>query len=242
MHRYFEYEIYPILTPLTVDPGHPFPFISNLSLSLAIGMRHPDLDSTHFARIKIPTNQPRFLPVLDEDGQLPSYYLPIEQLIAQHVDEIFRGLEVVSVYPFRVTRNADITLDQEEAADLLSMISSELRERRFSSVVRLEVGKDMPDTDRQLLLRELELPNVDLYEVEGLLDLTSCFQIVDLNLPELKHIPWSPVIPERLVHEGETKDTQNMFAIIRQGDVLVHHPYESFTASVQQLIEEAAER
>jgi polyphosphate kinase len=240
MHRYFENEIYPILTPLTVDPGHPFPFISNLTLSLAIGLRHPDQDSLHFARIKIPTNQPRFLPVLDEDGQLPSYFLPIEQLVARHVDQIFKGLEIVSVYPFRVTRNADVGQDQEEATDLLSMISSELRERRFASVVRLEVGKDMPDINRQLLLRELGLSRDDIYEVDGMLDLTSCFQIVDLNLPELKHVPWSPVIPERLVHEGETKDTQNMFAIIRQGDVLVHHPYESFTASVQQLIEEAA--
>ncbi|GAB4437928.1 MAG: polyphosphate kinase 1 [Anaerolineae bacterium] len=240
MHRYFTTQIYPILTPLTVDPGHPFPFISNLSLSLAIMLRHPTLENIHFARLKVPQNQPRFLPVLDEDGRVPSHFLPIEQLIAHHADELFPGLEIVSVLPFRITRNADVSRDEEEATDLLSSISAELRERRFASVVRLEVDKEMPLPDRQLLQRELELTADDVYQVDGLLDLTSCFQLADLNLPEHKFAPWSPVIPDRLVHEGQTKDTQNIFAIIRHGDLLVHHPYESFTASVQQLIEEAA--
>lgn len=240
MHRYFTTEIYPILTPLTVDPGHPFPFISNLSLSLAIMLRHPTLENIHFARLKVPQNQPRFLPVLDEDGRVPSHFLPIEQLIAHHADELFPGLEIVSVLPFRITRNADVSRDEEEATDLLASISAELRERRFASVVRLEVDREMPRSDRQLLMRELELTPGDIYEVDGLLDLTSCFQLVDLNLPEHKFEPWSPVIPDRLIHEGKTKDTQNIFAIIRHGDLLVHHPYESFTASVQQLIEEAA--
>ncbi len=240
MHRYFTTQIYPILTPLTVDPGHPFPFISNLSLSLAIMLRHPTLENIHFARLKVPQNQPRFLPVLDEDGRVPSHFLPIEQLIAYHADELFPGLEIVSVLPFRITRNADVSRDEEEAADLLVSISAELRERRFASVVRLEVASGMSLPDRQLLIRELELTSDDVYEVDGLLDLTSCFQLADLNLPEHKFTPWSPVIPDRLVHEGQTKDTQNIFAIIRHGDLLVHHPYESFTASVQQLIEEAA--
>ncbi|RMF04661.1 MAG: polyphosphate kinase 1 [Chloroflexi bacterium] len=240
MHAYFRDQIYPILTPLTVDPGHPFPFISNLSLSLAIIMRHPTLGTTHFARLKVPPNHPRFLPVPDGSGRLPSHFLPIEQLIAHHVDELFPGLQIESVNPFRVTRNADIRRDEEEALDLLSMISEELRERRFASVVRLEVAHDMPQEECQLLMRELGLENADVYRVDGLLDLTGCFQIADLNLPDLKYPPWSPVIPDRLLNEGATKDTRDIFAIIRQGDILVHHPYESFTASVLQLIEEAA--
>lgn len=240
MHTYFRSQIYPILTPLTVDPGHPFPFISNLSLSLAIILRNPVLESMHFARLKVPTNQPRFLPVLDTDGPLPLHFLPVEQLIAHHVDELFSGLEIISVHPFRITRNADVSRDEEEATDLLRMISEELRERRFASVVRLEVAQDMPAEERNLLMRELDLKPEDVYEVNGLLDLTGCFQLADINLPELKFRPWTPVIPAGLIHEGETKDTQDIFAIIRQGDLLVHHPYESFTASVQQLIEEAA--
>ncbi len=240
MHLYFQSEIYPILTPLTVDPGHPFPFLSNLSLSLAITVRHPKLETTHFARLKIPPNQPRFLPVPGTKRNAPALFLPIEQLIAHHINELFPGLEMVSVHPFRVTRNADVRRNEEEATDLLAIISEELRERRFAPIVRLEVAKEMPDENRKLLMRELDLKPEDVYQVDGLLDLTSCFQIADLNAASLKFKPWSPVIPDRLLQNGITTGTKNIFAIIRQGDVLVHHPYESFTASVQQLIEEAA--
>ena len=241
LHHYFQTQIYPILTPLTVDPGHPFPFMSNLSLSLAIILRNPELNSTHFARLKVPANQDRFLAVPDHRaGELPTRFVPLEQLIAHHAAELFPGLEVVGVHPFRITRNADVSRDEEEATDLIAMISNELRERRFASVVRLEVARDMPLDERQLLLRELGLQPEDVYEVDGLLDLTGCFQLANLNLPELKYKPWSPVIPGRLLAEGRTKDTQDIFAIIRQGDLLVHHPYDSFTASVQQLVEEAA--
>jgi polyphosphate kinase len=149
-------------------------------------------------------------------------------------------MEVVNVHPFRVTRNADLSRDEEEAEDLLSMISDELRERRFAPVVRLEVAKQMPDYDRSLLIRALALSSEDAYEVDGMLDLTACHRIADLNLRQHKYRPWEPVVPSRLFFEGETKDTQNIFAIIRQGDLLVHHPYDSFAASTQRLIEEAA--
>jgi len=244
LHAYFLREIYPILTPLTVDPGHPFPFISNLSLSLAIILRHPYRDTLHFARLKVPTNLGRWLPLhtlvpgTDDNG--PVRFLPVEQLIAHHVSELFQGMEVASVHPFRITRNADLRRHEEEAEDLLAMISEELRERRFAPVVRLEVAKAMPDYDRRLLIRELDLKTQDVYEVDGILDLTACHEIADLNLPPLKYRAWEPIIPSRLLHEGETKDTQNIFAIIRQGDLLVHHPYDSFAASVQRLVEEAA--
>jgi polyphosphate kinase len=241
---HFQNDIYPILTPLTVDPGHPFPFISNLSLSLSIILRHPHRDTVHFARLKVPRMLGRWLaldePASNDNRGRPRRFLPIEQLIAHHVGELFHGMEVVSVHPFRITRNADLRRDEEEAEDLLAMISEELRERRFAPIVRLEVAREMPDYDRRLLMRELELMPEDVYEVDGLLDLTDCHQIADLGPPPLKYKPWEPVVPNRLLHEGETKDTQDIFAIIRQGDLLVHHPYESFAASVQSLVEEAA--
>jgi len=245
LHIHFQNDIYPILTPLTVDPGHPFPFISNLSLSLSIILRHPYRETIHFARLKVPTTRGRWLP-LDgpEDNKRssgqPRRYLPIEQLIAHHASELFQGMDVVSVHPFRITRNADLRRDEEVAEDLLAMISEELRERRFAPIVRLEVAKAMPDYDRRLLMRELDLEPDDVYEVDGLLDLTDCHQIANLGPPALKYKAWEPVVPNRLLHEGETKDTQNIFAIVRQGDLLVHHPYESFAASVQRFVEEAA--
>ncbi|MGD2076909.1 MAG: polyphosphate kinase, partial [Chloroflexota bacterium] len=243
LHVYFQSDIYPILTPLTVDPGHPFPFISNLSLSLSIILRHPHRDTLHFARLKVPTSLGRWLslddPVNQNGPSRAGRFLPVEQLIAHHAGELFQGMEVVSVHPFRITRNADLRRDEEVAEDLLSMISEELRERRFAPIVRLEVAKAMPDYDRSLLMRELDLEQEDVYEVNGLLDLTGCHQIAGLGPSALKYKTWEPIVPNRLLHEGETKDTQNIFAIIRHGDLLVHHPYESFAASVQRLIEEA---
>ncbi len=245
LYRTFMTQIYPILTPLAVDPGHPFPFISNLSLSLAVIMRHPQQQTTHFARIKVPTSLRRWIPVRpahdSEAPYSPAAYLPVEELIAHHVGEMFQGMEIVSVHPFRVTRNADIRRDEEEAEDLLAMISEELRERRFAHVVRLEVAREMPAYDRRILTRDLGLTTEDVYEVEGLLDLTACYAIAGLNYPALKDKPWEPVMPRRLQQEGETKDTRDIFAIIRQGDLLVHHPYDSFAASVQRLVEEAAQ-
>ncbi len=240
LHEYFETYFYPVLTPLTVDPTHPFPFLSNLSLSLAVQMRHPRRGTTHFARLKVPLNQGRWLPLAAGPGDNKRYFLPVEQLIAHYVNELFRGMDIVSVHPFRITRNADVMRDEEEAEDLLSMISEELRERRFASVVRLEVAKAMPEEVRTLLRRELGLGPEDILEVDGLLDLTSCHELANLPSPQYKYKPWEPVIPSRLAHEGETKDTQDIFAIMRQGDLLVHHPYESFTSSVQRFVEEAA--
>jgi polyphosphate kinase len=236
LHDFFQKQIYPILTPLTVDPGHPFPFISNLSLSLAILLRHPRRGSIHFARLKLPTQ--RWLP-LENEGEAKQF-LPVEQLVAHHIGELFPGMEIVGVYPFRITRNADVSRDEEVADDLLAMISAELRERRFAPVVRLEVAKAMPVEDRHYLTRDLGLGADDVYEVSGLLNLADCFQIAELDLPLLKYKAWEPVVPIRLLREGGAKDTRSIFATIRQGDLLVHHPYDSFAASVQRLIEDAA--
>ena len=156
------------------------------------------------------------------------------------VGELFPGMEVIGVHPFRVTRNADVRHDEEEAEDLLEMISGELRERRFAPVVRLEVARTMPVEERQLVLRELELEVMDVQEVDGLLDLTGLFQIAAIPRPQFQDEPWRPVTPPRL-RGGEAKELGSLFAILRQGDLLVHHPYESFAASTERLIQEAAD-
>ncbi|MBN1249857.1 MAG: polyphosphate kinase 1, partial [Anaerolineae bacterium] len=244
---YFRSQVYPILTPLAVDPGRPFPFISNLSLSLAIILREPGLDATRFARLKVPSNLNRWVslesaaPDRDSgDTQRRYRFVPVEQLIAHYVDDLFRGMDVLGVYPFRVTRNADIRREEEEAEDLLALISEELRQRRFAPVVRLEVTKDMPVETRDYLVRRLGLKPGDVYEVDGLVDLSGCFQIADLALPEHRYAPWIPQVPCRLQSEAEEGSEVDIFSVIRQGDVLVHHPYDAFATSVQRLVEEAA--
>ncbi|HEX2205597.1 MAG TPA: polyphosphate kinase 1 [Longimicrobium sp.] len=238
LDHYFREQIYPVLTPLAVDPGHPFPFISNLSLSLAVLMRHPARGTYHFARLKVPTQSARWLPVPGSDA--PFHVVPVEQVIQANAAPLFRGMEIVSAHAFRITRSADVDRD-DDAEDLLDMISEELRERRFAPVVRLEVDREMPPEVRQLLLRELELEPPDVYEAAGALALVDCAKIADFDLPAHRFEPWEPVVPEALQHEGETEEERNIFSIIRRGDVLVHHPYDSFTASVQRLLEEAAD-
>ena len=235
LRDHFMTHIFPVLTPLAVDPGHPFPFISNLSLSLAVTLKHPGRKTEHFARIKVPTSTGRWIPLRDGRGMVP-----IEQVIAHNAGELFRGMKVVGVHPFRITRNADLKRDEEVADDLIEMISEELQERRFAPIVRLEVTPDMPPEIRELLARELSLDADDVYEVDGDLDLVSVTQFANLDLPELKYEPWDPVTPQRLLHEGEVKDRLNIFEILRKGDLLVHHPYESFATTVLRFIEEAA--
>ncbi len=239
LNRYFRENIYPILTPLAVDPGHPFPFISNLSLSLAVLMRHGARNTMHFARLKVPTTQGRWVPVPGSTHR--HHVLPVEQLIQANVAELFPGMEIVSASAFRVSRNADVDRDDDEAEDLLDMISEELRERRFAPVVRLEVERGMPPEVRDLLCRELELDDADVYEAADLLDHGDCMVFAELDIAGLKYEPWEPVTPEPLQHEGETEEERNLFSILRHGDLLVHHPYESFTSSVQRLLNEAAD-
>jgi polyphosphate kinase len=232
----FRQSVFPILTPLAVDPGHPFPFISNLSLSLAVMLRHPARGTEHFARLKVPTSRGRWLPVPDE----PLHFVPIEEVIRHNAESLFRGMEVEGVYAFRVTRNADVGRNEEEADDLLALISEELRERKFAEVVRLEVEAAMPPRVRQILRRELDLEEDDVVPVEGLLDLTGLFDLADLDLPEHQYPRWEPVVPARLRHPGESEDEADIFSVIRSGDLLAHHPYESFAASVLRFLEEAA--
>lgn len=238
---YFIEHIYPTLTPLAVDPGHPFPFISNLSLSLAVKLKRPDRDAFNFARVKVPTNQPRWIEL--KSDSYAYLFVPVEEVIRQNIDQLFRGMEVDGTCAFRITRNADIRRNEEEAEDLLSMMSDELRERRFAEVVRLEVEEDVDSKVLELLKNELQLNENtnDIIYQEGMLDLSACFDLANLKIPNLKYKPWKPVIPEPLYHEGETEEEQNVFDIISKGDILVHHPYESFSGSVRRLIEEAAD-
>jgi len=227
-------EIFPVLTPLAVDPGHPFPYISTLSLSIAVGLRDPETGELAFARVKVPQILPRLLEV----G--PSRFALLDQVIEANLDTLFSGMEVEEHHLFRVTRNADFEIEEDEADDLLLAIEEELRRRRFGAAVRLEVERSMPDATRDLLLRGLGLGEADCYDISGMLDLTGLWAIADLDRPDLKPMPWSPVTPPRLIPPDEDEPA-DVFAAIRAGDILIHHPYESFAASVERFITQAAD-
>jgi polyphosphate kinase len=230
----FEARIFPVLTPLAVDPAHPFPYISHLSLNLAVMVRDPVRHNMRFARVKVPPLLPRFIPL--PDGKR---FIPLEQVIALHLQELFIGMEIVSQHPFRVTRDADLDLVDEEAADLLAAIQSELRrQQRRAQVVRLEVDAAMSDEVLNLLVRELELETTDVYRVNGLLDLSSLWAIYALDRPDLKDEPWTPVTQRRL--QGVGTEPADIFEALHDGDLLVHHPYDSFATSAEAFINQAA--
>lgn len=229
-------QVFPVLTPLAVGVGRPFPYISNLSLSLAILVRDPENGERTFARVKVPTEiLPRFLPT-GEDGRT---LVPLERLIAANVGELFPGMEVLEYGCFRVTRDADFEIS-DEADDLLAAVEDELRRRRFGEVVRVEFESGFSPELRELLVEALAVEERQVYEVGTLLDLTSLWQIVRMGVPaELRDAPWSPVTQSRLV--GEDGSRADIFAVMRRGDLLVHHPYDSFTTSVRRFVELAAE-
>jgi len=225
-------EIYPVLTPLAVDPGHPFPYISTLSLSIAVGLRDPETRETRFARVKVPPILPRLIEVE------PNHFVLIDQIIEANLDVLFTGMEILEHHLFRVTRNADLAIEEDEADDLLMAIEEELRRRRFGEAVRLEVERSMPPATRQILLRGIGLGEDDCYEVRGMLDLTGLRAITELDRPDLKSPAWTPVTPARLIPPDEDEPT-DVYAVIRAGDLLVHHPYESFAASIERFIAQA---
>jgi len=231
--KVFHERIFPVLTPLAVDPGHPFPYISNMSLNLAVTVHDPKTGEHRFARVKVPPLLPRF--VVMPDGER---FVPVEQVIAAHLDTLFPGMDIQNREPFRVTRNADLALEEEEADDLLAAVELELRRRRFGRAVRLEVDSHMSDETRELLMRELEVEPDDLYAVEGPLNLGGLWSVYELDRPELKDETWVGVTQPALVDaEGNPAD---MFAVLREGEVLVHHPYDSFATSVVAFVEQAA--
>jgi polyphosphate kinase len=233
--RVFEQQIFPILTPLSVDPAHPFPAISSLSLNLAVVLEDPETHHQGFARVKVPPALPRFHFLPDERR-----FVAIEEIIGAFLGELFSGMVIVAHYPFRVTRDADIELDEDEAQDLMAALETELRERlRQKEAARLEVDGAMSPAIRDLLLRELELGPHDVYAIDGPLDLTCLWELHALPRPELKEEAWVPVTPPALRHleDGETP----IFHVLLERDVLVHHPYESFRTSVESFIRHAAE-
>ncbi|MFI1913224.1 RNA degradosome polyphosphate kinase [Nocardia sp. NPDC020380] len=256
---YFQDQVFPVLTPLAVDPAHPFPYISGLSLNLAVTVKDSATGGEHFARVKVPDNVDRFVrvrrtPTAREAAQHASRdsavresaaaqatnmaaFLPMEELIAAHLDQLFPGMEVVEQHSFRITRNADLEVEEDRDEDLLQALERELARRRFGSPVRLEVSDDMTEHMLDLLLRELDVDPADVIQVPGLLDLSCLWQVYGVDRPMLKDAPFVPATPAAF---GERETPRNVFAALREGDVLVHHPYDSFSTSVQRFIEQAA--
>ncbi len=248
LSEYFRTKIFPVLTPLAVDPAHPFPYISGLSLNLAVLVRDPGTATTpaaraaagggganRFARVKVPNNVPRFVVVSSTSTE--TEYLPIEDLIAAHLPMLFEGMEVVEHHVFRVTRNADVEVEEDRDEDLLQALERELMRRRFGPAVRLEVTDDIDAEVLDLLISEIDVQPDDVLRLPGLLDLTALWQVYDIDRPSLKEKAFVPATHPRFA-EGETP--KSVFATLRDGDVLVHHPYESFATSVQRFIEQAA--
>lgn len=239
LRDYFEREIFPVLTPLVFDPGHPFPHISNLSLNLAVMLRDHSREETHFARVKVPSTLPRLVPIkpIDPDELLPpatQKFVWLEQVIAANLDRLFPGVEILAAYPFRVTRNTDMEIQEEEADDLLLTMEENLRQRHFGSVVRMEIAEDTPDNIRHILMSNLQIGANDIYTTNGPLGLSSLWQLHRLERPELKDPVFLPGVPPPLRY-GE-----NIFTTLRRQDILLHHPYDSF-APVIDFLTAAAE-
>ena len=233
LRRHFHERVFPVLTPLAVDPGHPFPFISDLSLNLAVLMRDPVDSELRFARVKVPPTLDRWVPVGDQTNR----FVALQDVIAAHLDMLFPGMELLEHHTFRVTRNADLTLNDEDAEDLLIAVEMELRRRRFQWAVRLEVADSISEEVLNLLLRELELSSDAVDRIRGPVDLSGLNEIADLPRPELKWPHWRGITePELSSEEGRV----DFFRVLRSGDVLVHHPYSSFSRSVGELIHQAA--
>ncbi len=230
----FERDIFPVLTPLAVDPGHPFPYISNLSLNLGVIVTDGGEGEQRFARVKVPPLLSRFVRV----GK-GLRFVPLEQVIAANLDPLFPEMTFGGRYVFRVTRNADLALEEDEADDLLAAVELELRRRRFGRAVRLEIEAGMPPEIRELLLSELELTPGDVYESSAPIDLSQLWAIHAIDRPELQDAPWVPRTPPRLATAAD--EAVDLFAVLRERDVLVHHPYDSFTNSVEAFISQAAD-
>ncbi|MEA5577703.1 polyphosphate kinase 1 [Anabaena sp. UHCC 0451] len=256
LDNYFKEQIFPVLTPLAVDPSHPFPYISNLSLNLAVVVKNPDTEEEFFARVKVPSVLPRFIPLpsdlgIENNGKSVHWIgVPLEQAIAHNLEYLFPGMNIQEYHPFRITRDADLELEEDEADDLLLAIEQELRKRRMGGTpVRLEIQSQTPEILRSRLLQDLELTENDVYPVDGLLGLRDLMYFMALALPELKEPPRQSVIPSRLQRLKEPnidpdvleiEEGKDIFSIIREKDLLLHHPYQSFSGTVVRFITSAA--
>ena len=237
LQSHFERRVFPVLTPLAVDPGHPFPFISDLSLNLAVLMRDPSDGEIRFARVKVPSTLDRWVPTGPLDTR-EVRFVALDDVIAAHLDTLFTGMELLEHHAFRVTRNADLTLNDEEAEDLLTAVEMELRRRRFQGAVRLEVADSISPEVLNLLLRELDLTPEEVYRISGPVDLSGLSIIADLPRPELRWSPWRGITEPALAPGDD--GPLDVFRVLRGGDRLVHHPYSSFSRSVGELLHQAA--
>ncbi len=229
LRSFYLHDVFPLLTPLAFDSSHPFPFISNMSLNLAVYVRDPLSGDTRLARVKVPPDCERWIQVGDSHD-----FVPLEQVVIHNLDTLFVGMEIVSVHPFRITRNADMKRNEDEAEDLLAMISEELHERRFAPVVRLEVAKDMRDRTLGVLMHEFGLVQQDVYRMEsplGFADFMALYRAIDRQ--DLKFTPWQPRIPAQFSHLSTASSPSEIFQVLKKGDILLHHPYQSFTNTTQ---------
>jgi polyphosphate kinase len=243
LHGMFRDRIFPVLTPLAVDPAHPFPYISGLSLNLAVLLVNPKTENEHFARVKVPLLLPRFVQVESPDLPLAHLYkarfVPLEDIIAAHLDQLFPGMEVSEHFTFRVTRNEDLEVEEDDVENLLTALERELTRRRFGPPVRLEIAEDMDDHVMDLLVRELDVNSSEVYRLPAPLDLTGLNVVADLERSELRYPAFVPRTHPDLA-AVESSQASDILASIRAKDVLLHHPYDSFSTSVQAFIEQAA--
>jgi polyphosphate kinase len=252
LHGFFRDQVFPVLTPLAVDPAHPFPYISGLSLNLAVMLRNPANEKEHFARVKVPPLLPRFVNVdadehadaiasLEQSDQAPrARFVPLEDIIAVHLDQLFPGMEVVEHHTFRVTRQEDLEVEEDDVENLLKALEKELLRRRFGPPVRLEVAEDIGPHVRELLIRELGVRESEVYALPEPLDLRGLNLVADLDRPEL-HYPKFVAATHRYLAEVESAKPSNVFEAIARRDILLHHPYDSFSTSVQAFLEQAAD-
>lgn len=235
--EYFQAQVFPVLMPLAVDPAHPFPYISGLSLNLAIRIRNARTGRQDFARLKVPTMLPRFVEV---PGTSPiTRFIRLEELIANHLGDLFPGMEVLDHHAFRLTRNEDVEIEEDESENLIQALEAELLRRRFGPPIRLEITDDMDEVTLELLIRELDITDQEVYRLPGPLDLRGLFDLGRLNRPDLRYPPHLPTTAVAF-QPGDSNERTDIFRAIRKADVLVHHPYESFATSVQAFLEQAA--
>jgi polyphosphate kinase len=234
-NSYFKSKVFPVLTPLSVDPGHPFPFISNLSFSLGLILKNPQNEAVLFSRVKIPEFVPGLIALPKIEGEKKNRFVTTVTIVRASLHLLYPGMEIQQTVPFRVSRNADVDHREDEAQDLLILVEEGIKERRLAECVRLEIQKGTDISITTFLKESLEILDEDIYEMDFPIDFSILKSIVDLDLPELKFKPWLPIIPKAFADNG------NIFSLIRAGDILLHHPYESFSGTVERFIANAAE-
>ena len=243
LSRYYRQQVFPVLTPLAVDPAHPFPYISGNSLNLAVLVENPNSGKSHFARVKIPGNMPRLVPVddlTDEESREERFgFITMENLIIAHLESLFPGMIIKEARSFRVTRNEDIDVEEDDAENLLNAMEKELLRRRFGPPIRLEISDATSPFLSQLLADQLGVNPEEVYRLPAPLDFTVLFELQSLDRPDLKNRPFIPTT-NRQIAEVESSRAQDIFAAIRERDILLHHPYDSFSTSVQAFLAQAA--